>query len=200
MTGWISAGDAFRHVLELEMNPHVAERRILEAIAEQTLPAKGSLRGVAGGDEYFLPTGFYGSIDFERGTIEARKLERASADGVNSYAGGITWVDPEYDAPEHPSLERVQFSRKHLFELWPESGSELPSRTGVPGRPTSKHLVLDELVRCAAQGRLQKTLAEQARCLSRWLKDNHPTEPQMETASLENAIRDVYRAAKNPTK
>lgn len=76
--------------------------------------------------------------------------------------------------------------------------SEIVPRTGAPGRPTSKHLVLAELERRSAAGPLEETLAGEAHLLSSWLRRNHPGMPQLTDRSTENVIRARFRDLKTP--
>jgi hypothetical protein len=94
----------------------------------------------------------------------------------------------------------VKVPVKWVAENWPSAedlGSPVEiSVSGVPGRPTSKHLILVELERRAAAGALLESCAKEADYLSSWLGANHPSAPQLKPTSAENAIRDDYRRLK----
>jgi hypothetical protein len=70
------------------------------------------------------------------------------------------------------------------------------SRTGVAGRPTSKHLVKCEMERRAKEGRLASSLAGEVRELRDWLQRQYPTVPQLTQSALQNALRCDYRRLK----
>jgi hypothetical protein len=86
---------------------------------------------------------------------------------------------------------RLSVLKSDVVRCWPFGLAE-PLRSGSPGRPTSKQLVLAELDRRAAQGLLEKRLAEQARVLTRWLRDTHPLHPGATRPTIENNIRSAF--------
>lgn len=92
---------------------------------------------------------------------------------------------------------RLMVNKDHVSELWPFAVPE-PAKTGVPGRPSSKHLVLAELAERAREGGLPSTLAGAARELSSWLSTTHPTMPRMGEKAIANAIRKDYRKLTAP--
>lgn len=71
----------------------------------------------------------------------------------------------------------------------------LPS-TGAPGRPTSMHLIDAEFTRRIETSRVKPTIAAESLVLSRWLKIEHPDMPRATPKTIENHIRDQYRAWK----
>jgi hypothetical protein len=68
---------------------------------------------------------------------------------------------------------------------------ELPS--GLPGRPSSKHLYRAEAERRIAQGDYPDTLAAFVRQLVDWLKQAHPKAAPGGESAIENAIRDIWQ-------
>ena len=68
-------------------------------------------------------------------------------------------------------------------------------RTAAPGRPSSMHLVENELKRRAESGRLEATLAEQARVLRDWLGTAHPDAVPPTEKTIRNRIRSGFRQA-----
>ncbi|MBR1156589.1 hypothetical protein [Bradyrhizobium sp. JYMT SZCCT0428] len=100
------------------------------------------------------------------------------------------------------SLSGIYVKQEDVKRLWPEASanvaieSKLPSatdRTGSPGRPTPRHLVEAEFKRRADKGEAESSLREQARILETWLRQTHPDLARMTAATIENAIRTVYR-------
>lgn len=82
----------------------------------------------------------------------------------------------------------------------PKSGDVDPYKSGFPGRPTSKYLIITQLRAMWAEGqRFSKRNGEQcindwARALARWLKQKHPNAQQAALKTIENNIREVVRA------
>jgi hypothetical protein len=97
----------------------------------------------------------------------------------------------------------VTFQTAQVTALWSaETGGpalqpmpleDVPTdRTGSAGRPSSRHLVVHEFRRRAAEGELEPKLGAEAAYLSNWLSMQHPTLAQMAPASVGNAIRDIF--------
>ena len=70
---------------------------------------------------------------------------------------------------------------------------QTPVGSGLPGRPTSMHLVLAEMRERHRRGDLHSSLAAEARHLSSWLKGAHPDSPTATPKAVENAIRNDFR-------
>lgn len=66
---------------------------------------------------------------------------------------------------------------------------QLTYRTGVAGRPSSKHLASKQMQRRASEGKLCDKLAEEVRELCEWLGKSHPEAPPATPKALENALR-----------
>jgi hypothetical protein len=77
-----------------------------------------------------------------------------------------------------------------------------PRRSGAPGRPSSMALVLERFKHTRAD--LEKTChsrLEAGRILSAWLREAHPSEPQLTQASIRNNLPTDFRPnAKKLTK
>jgi hypothetical protein len=76
----------------------------------------------------------------------------------------------------------------------PPAGSQ--HRTGTAGRPSPKYLAQREMERRANQRILSLGIAAEMRELCLWLKQEHPDAPPVKPKSLENSLRDQYRALK----
>lgn len=63
-----------------------------------------------------------------------------------------------------------------------------PYRTGLPGRPTIRHLILDELRRRNAAGECEPTVKAEAQVLQEWASSAHPNAPPPATGTIENLI------------
>jgi hypothetical protein len=86
---------------------------------------------------------------------------------------------------------RLMVLRADVARCWPFGTSE-PLRTGAPGRPTSMQLVDAEFERRIVEGRIEKTLAAEARALERWLPEKHPNYPRATKTTIENNIRGAF--------
>ncbi len=69
-------------------------------------------------------------------------------------------------------------------------------RTGVPGRPTSKHLILHEHRRRIEEGEANEVLVREAEYLDAWLRETHPDAPPMTVLTIKNRIREQHNAWK----
>jgi hypothetical protein len=72
--------------------------------------------------------------------------------------------------------------------------------TGMPGRPTSKHLVLEIARRRFEAGNLPSTLAAFSRELADALRNEEPQAAPMTAKTIANAIRELWRAHHKPPK
>ena len=72
--------------------------------------------------------------------------------------------------------------------------------TGMPGRPTSKHLVLEIARREFDAGDLPSNLAAFSRELADALRNEEPQAAPMKAKTVCNAIRELWRAHQKPPK
>jgi hypothetical protein len=72
-------------------------------------------------------------------------------------------------------------------------------QSGLPGKPTSKHLLLDKLNERIAANLIEATLESEATWLREWLAKKHPQAPQSGQSAIKNAIRETYNNAKKTT-
>lgn len=70
------------------------------------------------------------------------------------------------------------------------------THSGLPGRPSPKHLYLAELERRAEAGTLCKTVSAESRALHEWLRKTHPELSPGTEKTVENTIRDRHRKLK----
>jgi hypothetical protein len=75
-----------------------------------------------------------------------------------------------------------------------------PYRTGLPGRPTIRHLILDELRRRITAGEFHPTISAEAQALRQWTISNHSEVSAPSDKSIENLIRPLYNALVQRTK
>lgn len=105
-------------------------------------------------------------------------------------------------------FHEIELTDVHVMVGDNTQGLEL-MRTGASGRPTSKHLVFNELDRLIAAGEIarlnnsgevEKTPKAMAEDLVFWLKQTHPTAPSMTQTTMENAIRLKFNKFKKDLK
>jgi hypothetical protein len=70
-------------------------------------------------------------------------------------------------------------------------------KTGLPGKPTSRHLFRNEFFARAERNETKKTLREEASALCGWLTHAHPTAPPAKRKTIENALRAEFRSLKS---
>jgi hypothetical protein len=83
----------------------------------------------------------------------------------------------------------VQSARTDPIES--ASDAVLP-RTGVPGRPTSMHLVRVEYHARWERGEVLDSIGKEAETLSRWLMYTHPTAPRLTPKTISNNLRSEH--------
>ena len=67
-------------------------------------------------------------------------------------------------------------------------------RTGLPGRPGSRHLWEKEFQRRCDANEVEPIRIAEARYLAKWFPDNYPEEPEPQPKSISNAIRGGHTA------
>ncbi|USG61483.1 hypothetical protein NBZ79_00645 [Sneathiella marina] len=80
------------------------------------------------------------------------------------------------------------------------SDSDELYKSGLPGKPNTKHHYMRELERIYDAGELKETIKEQADILHKWVKKEHPKYAPSSTGAVENAIRDRYNVMKRASK
>ncbi len=138
----------------------------------------------------------------------------SSASGIREPIAPVMWCDlhafvgrdnRDYLMTDPTGLtglryDALRFPSHQVVTVWPgKLDKDAPIlSTGAPGRPTSRHLVANELKRRALAGTLEPSLAKEARHLSAWLAAAHPEAPAMSQKSVENALRSDYKSLKKP--
>lgn len=102
--------------------------------------------------------------------------------------------DELYDGggTDRVAFSHLQVKRADVARLWPFTTPL--GGTGAAGRPTSSHLVEQEMRRRAANGSLAPRLSKETEYLETWLRKTHPGCPRMTQKTIENAIRKEYRS------
>jgi hypothetical protein len=109
----------------------------------------------------------------------------------------VGWRGPDDRLVDRRGIRwrRVSVLKSDVIRCWPFGLAE-PLRSGAPGRPTSRELILGELARRAAEGLLEERVGQQAHVLGRWLSDTHPSHPGGKQTTIENIIRREFRACR----
>src|SRR5262249_25834637 len=72
-----------------------------------------------------------------------------------------------------------------------------PYQTGTPGRPTSMQLVAAEYRARWDRSEAQERIGAEAAALSQWLKETHPSAPQLTPKTICNNLRTEHRQRMN---
>jgi hypothetical protein len=121
----------------------------------------------------------------------------ASARVFKDRSVSFNWPAAGIPAPGwEPQRHWVEVLRDDVALVWP--GPVTTYKTGSPGRPSSKHLIVLEANRRIRTGEVPKSLAAFARSLSEWLKTTHPTAAEMKQKTIENRVRETWN--KRPQK
>lgn len=92
------------------------------------------------------------------------------------------------EGPNHVTLSGL-----HVRDARTDA-SALPS-TGFQGRPAkSRHLIEAEFARRVQAGEIEESLIRQSRALLAWFERNHPDKPRPTAKTIENNLREEYRA------
>jgi hypothetical protein len=96
----------------------------------------------------------------------------------------------------------VRIKRDDALAFWaaPDACStqEPAVRSGLPGKPTSKHLYLQKLAARIETGEVASSLEREATFLKDWLKKTHPEAPSSGLSAIKNNIRKSYNQARVP--
>lgn len=116
---------------------------------------------------------------------EARRKARKEAERISREEATLEEL--------HAIRIELQYERQARERLEAQVQELSRYRTGSPGRPGSKHLVIAEFNRRVAAGVVEAKLVDEARILEAWLKETHPQGHPMKTSSIENLIREWHR-------
>jgi hypothetical protein len=124
------------------------------------------------------------------------------------YLSSFAYIDEQHWLKGHDdSLQnrhgrrwgRLMVLKSEVAKFWPfDKVGEVtaPPRTGVPGRPTSIHLVEAEFVARCDRKEVKASLAEEAEVLAAWLRNEHPNSPRLTAKTIKNNLRGLYRQHK----
>jgi hypothetical protein len=98
-----------------------------------------------------------------------------------------------------PNWDRLIVRRKDVRRLWPlrdAQASIRTTRTGMRGRPTSRHVVQREHIARWERGEALRGVREEALALWNWLQSRHPEAAPATPKTIEETIRAEHRARK----
>ena len=87
------------------------------------------------------------------------------------------------------ALEFAKRSSLAAPSWWAGENLIPPSRSGAPGRPTSRHLVEQQAERRRESGEVLKSVSAEGEALAQWLTKSYPAHPQMTGGTIANCIR-----------
>jgi hypothetical protein len=130
-----------------------------------------------------------------------RAVDRATSDAEEPIQ--ITMVKWSFstirwrDAPDSgwQGFREIRIEAAEFDRLWPSGGTigqNVILTTGLPGRPTSAHLIRPEFERRAAADETHPTLAAESRALEAWLQKTHPEAAPAKAGAIENLIRTAF--------
>jgi hypothetical protein len=144
-----------------------------------------------------VPNRVWGSAEatdvFRTGKAEF-STRRAPYDGSSTVGGRVLldeasvdgWLTPTEPGPAHTSATPAD-------ETAPEMESPDPYKTGLPGRPTIRHLIEEEFRRRITDGTALRVLPMEARELHAWAIEQHPDAPVPTVKTIVNQIRELHR-------
>jgi len=121
----------------------------------------------------------------------------------------VSWYLSEFDLPLFQSEEgtysgfakNVEFDLTYIPEQCWNKDPKQPDRTDDPGRPAKGYSIYKaEFQRRIESGETLPTLSKEAKALSVWFEQTYPLKPAPTAKTIENRIREDFRAAKNATK
>lgn len=95
-----------------------------------------------------------------------------------------------------PRWTQLRVSKSDVAAAWPFTRDAASYRSGTPGRPSAKDLVLAEYRDQCQRGEMGKNQRSDAKKLAAWLLAEHPNAPPASWQAIERYIRD-YRTMNN---
>jgi hypothetical protein len=95
-------------------------------------------------------------------------------------------------------VEKKAVARYWTFTLTEGDDPAEITKTGAAGRPSVMHILRNELAARCKAGKIETSLAAEARVLREWLKVRYPRLPCPAQKTTENGLRDQYWGAKGP--
>ncbi len=121
---------------------------------------------------------------YQRSTYHYVDIER------DAFFKALAAAEPRYQATDDKPIELADASTAT------DTPKLDPYRTGLPGRPTIKHKILDEFQKRVEMNTFHLKLTSEAEELRKWAEKEHPDAPRPTLGTIENLIRDEHRRAK----
>ena len=188
---WLS-----RERLELQVLINLAHGRAALSSPIDTEPLLPRLRALKDA----IDSGELDALPGTAGNPNANRMSRVKLSDLWAFASADTRrEDLSWDWLRSFCRDWTQVRGKPLPDVGdlqpPAKVSPDQYRTGLPGRPTIKHLIEQEFRRRADNGELCPTLKAEAQALCDWAARNHPEAPIPKSKTVMNDIRDAYREA-----
>ncbi|RWN26419.1 MAG: hypothetical protein EOR96_34260 [Mesorhizobium sp.] len=135
----------------------------------------------------------------EEGHVDSKSPPLPDPLPIELFAGGITWVDIEFDtriaAATQTMVDRDSLERWLAgFSVPPASKATPRIETGLPGRKEKgRAIIVREFERRRDAGETLGTLAGEVRAILNWFADAHPDADRPQPGSTENLLREAYR-------
>jgi hypothetical protein len=94
---------------------------------------------------------------------------------------------------------RLMVQKSDVARIWPfgavgSSTSDAANyRTGVPGKPSSMHLVEAEFAGRCERAEVAETVTRESEQVASWLNDAHPEAPPLTAKTIKNKLAAPYR-------
>jgi hypothetical protein len=140
-----------------------------------------------------------GELETGRGDRKADVRTRVSIQQLANFAFNEKRLEKEEWAWSRDFCQRwAEVLGRDLDALVQLAGTKYdPYQSGTPGRRTGMPWIIKEFKKRVQKGEIEDSLAEQARVLCRWFKDNHPDAPHKpKKKTIANRIREKYNAAR----
>ena len=190
-TGYLTLSEALERVAAvLNVQKYEAQKTLRELLYSGQVPSQIIENS---GQPYDIPKYVWGGIQWAEALKSGRVHFEVAAYAPDTHGRVII--------PERHLIEALNAVRRRLdaeYQSVPESQSQErdPTYSGLPGRPTAKHLYLAEMKCRAKSSKLQDKVAHEAADLLDWLKDEYPTINPGTRKAIENAIRSDFKKLK----
>ncbi len=190
-TGYLTLSEALESVAAvLNVQKYEAQKSLRELLYSGQVPSQIIENS---GQPYDIPKYVWGGIQWGEALKSGGVHFEVAAYAPDTHGRVII--------PERHLIEALNAVRRRLdaeYQSVPESQSQErdPTYSGLPGRPTPKHLYLAEMKCRAKSGKLRDKVAHEAADLLDWLKEEHPTINPGTCKTIENAIRSDFKKLK----
>lgn len=179
-------------ILEAKTRDDVAaaETRLTMLKGEEQKMRDGLLPAVIEG----LLIGRYGCIGYLKG-VKCIIPAKAWAGEIDWQKETLTFDTLHYTRLRTIAAGRLTPEQKSTVEEYLQGGVEetRPSKSGMPGRPSSMHIIEAEFQRRKESGSIAESLNAESTQLESWFKKQHPDNPPVTAKTIANRLRDNFR-------